>query len=57
MKYILKPPKKPVSAAVPAKKGKVSTAPAANPLFAARPKSFRVGGDIRVSIFQFLCTV
>lgn len=41
------PPKKPVSAAVPAKKAKVAATPTANPLFAARPKSFRVGGDIR----------
>jgi hypothetical protein len=34
---------------------KVAAAPVANPLFQSKPKSFRIGGDVRVRPFSFGC--
>lgn len=46
--FHLQPPKK---TTVPAKKVKAPTQ--ANPLFPSTPKSFRIGGDLRVSYMRF----
>jgi hypothetical protein len=42
-------------AAVPAKKAKTATV--ANPLFQSKAKSFRIGGDLRVSCAMSHCLI